>query len=188
MAVKKQWYEVMAPEMFGGKPIGETLAADPRQLMGRTLNVSLIEISRNYSKFFVKLKVKIDAIDGHTAHTKLVGHECMRERIYRMVQRHGRRVDAVQDVVTKDGVKVRVKTVFMLIKRVGGSTKDETRKTAIDLIGEAAKKMNLDEFINSVINGDLQYKLKKDCSKVYPIGSIEIRRTEVVDEKKVAAA
>ena len=187
MAVKKIWYEVMAPEMFGGKQIGETLAADPKQLIGRTLNVSLMDISRNYSKFFVKLRIRIDSIDGNKASTKLVGHECMRERIYRMVQRHGRRVDAVQDVVTKDGAHVRVKTVFMLIKRVGGSTKNDTRKLAVDLIEEAAKKIKLEDFINSIIAGDLQHKLKKDCSKIYPVGSIEIHKTEIVDEKTVAA-
>ena len=82
---------------------------------------------------------------------------------------------------------MRVKTVFMLIKRVGSSTKNDTRKLASDLIEEAAKKAKLEDFINSVIEGDLQHKLKKDCSKIYPVGSIEIRKTEVIDEKVAAA-
>ena len=186
MAVKKTWYEIVAPEMFGGKPIGETLAADSRQLVGRKIDVSLMDISRNYSKFFVKVRLQIDKIDGNKAHTKLVGHDVLRERIYRMVQRHGRRVDAIQDVRTKDGVHIRVKTVFMLIKRVGSSTKNATRKMAHDMIEEAASKATFEEFINAIIEGNLQHKLKKDCSKVYPIGSIEIRRTELLE--KVAAA
>lgn len=185
MAVRKQWYEIIAPKMFGSAVIGETLAADPRQLVGRMIDVSLIDISRNYSKFFVSVRLRIDSIDGSKALTKLVGHDVLRERIYRMVQRHGRRVDAIQDVVTKDGTKIRVKTVFMLIKRVGASTKHATRKMTCDLVEEAAKKSTFEEFINSIIAGDLQHKIKKDCSKVYPIGNLEIRRTELV---KTAAA
>lgn len=188
MAVKKQWYEIVTPEIFGNRVVGETLAVDPRQLVGRTINVNLLELSKNYSKFYVKVRLQIEKVDGNRAQTKLMGHDCMRERIYRMVQRHGRRVDAIQDVTTKDGVKLRVKTVFMLIKRVGASTKDATRKMMRDLVDEAAAKSSFDEFINTVITGDLQHKLKKDCSKIYPIGSIEIRKTEVMEGKVAAAA
>lgn len=186
MAVKKTWYEIVAPTIFGSGIIGETLAADSRQLVGRTMDVSLMDISRNYSKFYVKVRLKIDSVEGGKARTKLVGHDVMRERVYRMVQRHGRRVDAIQDVVTKDGAKLRVKTVFMLIKRVGVSTKDATRKLAVELIDEAAKKSTFEEFMNAVIAGDLQHSMKKACSKVYPVGSIEIRRTELIE--KVGAA
>lgn len=186
MAVKKTWYEIIAPEMLGGKPIGETLAADSRQLIGRTMDVSLMDISHNYSKFYVKVRLQIDKIDGNRAQTKLVGHDVLRERVYRMVQRHGRRVDAVQDVTTKDGVQIRVKTVFMLIKRVGASTKDATRKLTRDLIEKAAAESTFEEFVNAIISGDLQHNLKKEASRIYPVGSIEIRRTEVIE--KVPAA
>lgn len=186
MAVRKQWYDIIAPEIFEGRVVGETLAADPRQLVGRVIDVSLMDVSNNYSKFYVKVRLKIDSIDGNKAITKLVGHDCMRERVYRMVQRHGRRVDAIQDVTTKDGVKLRVKTVFMLIKRVGTSTKDATRKMVIDLIDESAKKSTFNEFMDSVISGDFQHKVRKEASKVYPVGGIEIRRTEMVKEKLIA--
>ncbi len=187
MAVRKQWYEITAPEMFDSRVVGETLAADSKQLVGRIVDISLMDVSNNYSKFYVKVRLQIASVEGNKALTKLVGHECMRERVYRMVQRHGRRVDAVQDVTTKDGVKLRVKTVFMLIKRVGTSTKDATRKLMRGLIEEAASKSNFDDFMGAIISGDLQHKVRKECSKVYPIGGIEIRRTELVKEKVAAA-
>ncbi len=178
MAVKKQWYEIIAPEMFGGKAIAETLSSDPRKLVGRKLRVSLVEISRDYSKFYFKVILQIEKVEEHKALTKLIGHECLRERVYRMVQRHGRRVDVVQDVETKDGKKIRVKSVFMLIRRVGNSAKNSARKTAKDIIEDLAKKSTSEEFINAIIAGDIQHKLKKECNKVYPIGSVEVRKTE----------
>ncbi len=186
MAVKKHWYDIIAPEMFGSAVVGETLAADSKQLVGRTLDINLVEVSKDYSKFYVKLRLRIDLVEGNKAHTKLLGHECMRERIYRMVQRHGRRVDAIQDVVTKDGVKMRVKTVFMLIKRVGTSKKDAARKVVRDLIENGAKQSKFDEFMNAIISGDLQHKLRKECSKIYPVSGIEIRRTELAKETAAA--
>src|SRR3972149_3196112 len=127
--------------MFEEKLVGETLAVEPRHLIGRTLQISLIELIRDYSKFYIKLNFQIDHVDGQKAYTKLIGHEIMRERVYRLVQHHGRRVDVIQDLTTKDGVEVRVKTVFVLLKRVGTSMKDATRKAARQKVEDLVKKL-----------------------------------------------
>jgi ribosomal protein S3AE len=164
------------------------LSSDPKSLVGRRIVVSLVELSKDFSKFYFKINFQVDKVDGNKAMTKLVGHECMRERVYRMVQRHGRRVDVVQDITTKDGVKIRVKTVFMLIKRVGKAKKDNSRKIAKDIVEKIVKESTFDELVSDIISGDLQHEIRKECNKVYPIGSIEIRKTEIAPEKKLAAA
>src|SRR3989344_9130950 len=178
MAVKKQWYEILSPKMFGSSVVGETLAADPKQLIGRILSVSLVEISNEYSKFFIRLKLQVNEVNGTKANTELVGHDVMRERIYRMVQRYIRRVDCIQDVTTKDHVKMRVKTLMILIKRVGTSRKDGSRKACKEAVARIASETDFEDFINMIIKGELQNKLRKECSKIYPIGNIEIRKTE----------
>ncbi len=118
MALKKQWYEIVAPKVFGEKVIGETLCNDPKNLVGRKIEVSLLDLARDFSKFYIKLQFQVERIDGSRAYTKFVGHDCLRERIYRMVQRRARRVDIIQDARTKDGFLLRVKTVFILLMRV----------------------------------------------------------------------
>ncbi len=184
MALKKQWYEIIAPKMFEEKLVGETLAVEPKHLIGRILQISLIELVRDYSKFYIKLNLQVDRVEGNKAYTKLVGHDVMRERVYRLVQHHGRRVDVIQDLTTKDGVKVRVKTVFVLLKRVGTSMKDATRKAAKSRIEELVPKMTFEELMRSIISGELANEARKTASKAYPVASIEIRKTEVLHEKK----
>ena len=180
MAVKKQWYEIVAPKMFGGGVVGETLAADAKHLIGRVIFVSLPEISRDYAKFYIKLKLQIESTNGAKAQTKLVGHDVMRERVYRMVQRYIRRVDCIQDVTTKDGVKLRVKTLLILIKRVGTSRKDGVRKACKEAVDRIASETDFEALMFMIIKGELQNKLRKECSKAYPIGNIEVRKTEVL--------
>ncbi|MBI3190351.1 hypothetical protein HYZ41_01460 [archaeon] len=180
MAVKKQWYEIVAPKMFDEKVVGETMAVEPKQLIGRTLDVNLIELIQDYSKFYMKMKLQIERIEGQKAFTKLVGHDTMTERVYRMVQRHGRRVDVVQDITTKDGVKVRVKTVFVLLKRVGTSMKDATRKVARQNVDDVLKDETYEGLMEMIISGELASIIRKACNKVYPVASIEIRKTEVL--------
>ncbi len=184
MALKKQWYEIISPKAFGEKTLGETPAADPKSLIGRRIAVSLLELSRDYQKFYIKLLFQVDSVQGTKAHTRVVGHDIMRERIYRMVQRRVRRVDAIQDVTTKDGAKVRIKTVFVLIRRVGTSIKSATRKKAKEIIDASAKEKTLEELIQMMILGELQQTIRKECSKISPLGNIEIRKSEIVPEKK----
>lgn len=180
MALKKQWYEIVAPKMFGEKVIGETPAVEPKQLVGRKVQTSIVEVSKDFSRFFVKLNFQITDVSGSKAHTKLVGHDVMNERIYRMVQRHVRRVDVIQDVTTKDKVKLRVKTVFTLARRVNSALKTAARAVARDVVEKSATQTNFEDFMQSVIQGELQHKLRRECGKVYPVSNVEIRRTEVL--------
>lgn len=187
VAVKKQWYEIISPKMFGEKVVGETLAADPKQLVGRTIDVSLMEIIRDFSRFFIKLRFQITEVSGTKAYTKFTGHDTMYERVYRMVQRHTRRVDVIQDVETKDKVKLRVKTIFSLARRVNTSIKTDARALAREIVDRTAKESAFEDFISMIIKGDLQKTIRQDCAKIYPVGHIEIRKTEILEQKKAEA-
>ena len=180
MAIKKQWYEIIAPKMFGEKVVGETLAVEPKQLIGRKIETNLVELSNDFSKFYIKLHFQISNVEGGKAYTKLVGHDVMRERIYRMVQRSVRRVDVIQDVVTKDNVNIRVKTVYVLMKRVNSSIKMATRKTARAYIDKMAKETDSEDLMNMIISGELQKNARREINKIYPAGNLEIRKTEIM--------
>lgn len=188
MALKKQWYEIVAPKAFGEKVVGETPSVDPRSLVGRKINVSLMDVAREYQKFYVKLQFQIERVEGIRAYTKFVGHDIMRERIYRMVQRRVRRVDVIQDLTTKDGIRLRVKTVFVLIRRVNTSTKAATRQIAKEFIEKAAKEANFEDFVKSMVTGQLQQAARKEINKISPVGNIEVRKSELLREKKKVAA
>ena len=181
MAIKKQWYDIIAPRLFDEKKIGETLSADPKRLIGRTISVSLADLTGDYSKFYIKLLFQIERID-EKAHAKFIGHECMHERVYRMVHRYMRRVDCIQDVVTRDNKVVRIKIVFILLKRVNTSIKNSARNGTEKLLGRIAKEKTFDDFVKMMITEELQNAIKKEISKIYPVGNIEVRKSELLGE------
>ncbi len=184
MAVKKQWYEIVAPKLFEEKVIGETLAVEPKHLMGRKLILNMMDLSRDYSNFYIKVHFQVDRIEGSRAYTKFVGHDIMRERIYRMVQRRNRRVDCIQDVVTKDGVKVRIKIVFTLIRRVNTAIKGATRAKCREALERTVSEADFDELTKMIISGKLSAGLRKDITKIYPVNALEVRKSEVFEERK----
>jgi small subunit ribosomal protein S3Ae len=187
MAMKKQWYEIVAPKMFDEHVIGETLAVEPKQLIGRKLEVSILELVKDFSKFYIKLSLQIERVEGQKAYTKIIGHDTMRERIYRMVRRHGRRVDVVEDIRTKDGVNVRVKTVFMLLTRTGTSMKNATRAMAREKVKELGSSLTFEDMMESIIKGDFASEIRHYASKAYPLASIEVRKTAIMEPKKKMA-
>ncbi|MEM3422019.1 MAG: hypothetical protein QW315_07190, partial [Candidatus Hadarchaeum sp.] len=47
---EKEWFEVVAPPMFGSQKIGETLASEPEQLLGRVFETTLGDLIEDFSK------------------------------------------------------------------------------------------------------------------------------------------
>ena len=180
MAVKKTWYEIISPSMFGSVSIGETMAFEPKNLIGRKIKVNITELGKQYQKFFMKLIFKIDNIEGSKAHTNFVGHEVTTERIYRMVQRRVRRVDCIVDTKTSDNVKIRLKVILILVRRVGTSVKNDARAKAKESVERLVKDMTLEALVKSMIEDQLQKNIREECKKIYPVGQIEVRKSEVM--------
>lgn len=184
----EQWYTIIAPKMFGEVEFGQTLAGVPESLIGRKISASLMELINDFHKYYMKFSFKVNKVDGTRALTEFAGSEVMRDYISRMVTRWARRVDTIQDLRTKDGVLIRVKSVAIIPRRVKSSIKsavrDEIRKTVAGEIGEAT----LEDVIKGLISDSVKKHVLRNVQKIYPMRSFEIRRIDLVPEKKTEAA
>jgi len=179
VGLNKEWYQIVAPPIFGNKTVGETPAFDPKNIIGRTYDVSLVELTDDLSKFYLKVKLKVYKIDGTKAYTQFVGHEMMRERVYRLVQRRSERVDVIKDVKLKDGSEIRLKFLIILIRNTSNSINTAVRKKTEEFIEEYAKNSDLNGIINGILSGEISKKLKEILRKIYPVGAVELRKSEV---------
>ena len=68
---EKSWYDIKTPVEFGEKDIGSTPARDPEFLAGRTVEVTMRELTGDFSKQYIKLQFEIDNVAGTVANTKL---------------------------------------------------------------------------------------------------------------------
>lgn len=179
MAIKKNWYEIEAPIFFKGQIIGETPASDPKYLVGRTVSISLADLVQDAKRFYLKFNFRIVNVDGK-AKTIFTGHDVTYERIYRMVQRHSRRIDCIQDAELADGARIRVKTILVIPKLVSTSVKDSVRKKMKSAVEKVLSSSTTENFMRMLIDGSLQSAIREECKKVYPVGPIEIRKSEVL--------
>ena len=175
--------------MFGSKVIGETPAFDSKNVIGRIYEASLVELTGNMNKFYIKVKLKIHKIDGFKAYTIFVGHEYTRDRIYRLVQRRSERIDVIKDIKLKDGTKMRFKVLIIMIRNTSNSINTSVRKKAEDMLKKLVKNSDITSVVDDVLKGNYNRALKEELKKIYPVGAVEIMKTEVLkeghEEKKI---
>ncbi|HOI68642.1 MAG: 30S ribosomal protein S3ae [Methanothrix sp.] len=176
----KQWYKVVGPEMFGKSSVGETLASDPSNLMGRIIETTLGELTNNFSKQNTKLKFKVDQVAGDSAYTSFVGHELTSDYVRSLVKRRTSRIDSIIDVTTSDGYRVRVKPSCFTVKRARTTQVKTIRNIASNIIQEKAGTLDLNQFIQEVVLGRLSLDIYKDAKDIYPLRRVEIRKTEIL--------
>jgi len=176
----KEWYNVHAPKMFNEMVIGETPAADPELLLGRTAEVTVQDLTGDFSKMHIKLKFQITGADGHEAKTTFVGHDLTSDYVRRLTRRKKTKTDHVVDVTTFDHFILRVKTMSIAERRIQSSQEEGMRNIIAITLNQMAEKMTLSDMVKAVISGDLAKDLARACRIVIPIKRLEIRKTEVL--------
>ncbi len=175
----KEWYQIVAPQFFGDFVIGETPALDASQLIGRTVEISLSDITNDATKYYMKFYFRIFEVKDNKALTKFVGHDCTRDFLSRIVRRRTTRIDT-NDVVNLQDNKIRVKSIAVTNRRVSQNVEKKIRKTIREMIINELSKMKTEEFVREMIDGKLQQKIRKNVNKIYPLRHFEFRKTEVI--------
>lgn len=177
--LRKDWYEITAPEMFGGETISETPAEEEEMVLGRTVKVGLKDLMPSSDKYFMDIYLQVEDVEGDTARTRLVGHTTSREYISKMVGRGSNRIDAVTDARTADGETVRVKTIGVTIRKTNSATVKHVRDRIEETIQGFASDRSYEDLMQAIFKGDIQHQVREACQEIYPLRSLEVRRTEL---------
>ena len=181
----KQWYRVLAPEMFNSAEIGETPAKEPEMLMGRVSETSLQEITGDFTKSHIKLYFKINGVKGTDASTEFIGHDMTSDYIRRLTRRRNSKIDDVVDVRTKDGYKVRVKLVMISVGRMSSSHQHAVRMKGRETIRAASQNMTMPELVKAMVSGDMAKTVARECKRIRPLKRVEIRKSEIMRKPAV---
>ena len=177
----KRWYTIRAPRTpWSFRVIGETLAEDPSQLIGRNYEVIQNELDGDFSKMHVKVVFKVTDVLGNDAITEFVGHELLKDHVRRQVRRDRGKIDDTIDVVTEDGFYVRFKPLMISRARIKSSQKQQMRTIARDIILTTGAKSTWFKLQAATLDGTLENKIKEAVSKIQPVRTVVIRRTQLI--------
>ena len=176
----KEWYKIHAPRMFNEAEIGETPSAEPDYVLGRTAEVTVQDLTGDFSKMHIKLKFKVVSVEGSDAKTAFIGHDLTSDYVRRLTRRRKTKTDHVVDIVTKDGFTYRIKTMSIAERRIQSSQEDGMRRIIAETLVAIGQERTLSEIVKDIVSGDLAKELARACRIVIPVKRIEIRKSEVL--------
>lgn len=178
----KEWYSLIAPKLFNEKIIGETPAGDTKTLIGRTIEVYLINLIDDLSKYYIKFYFKVVDIKEKNVYTEFAGYECLRDYISRMIRYGIKRVDTIQDLTTEDKKKIRIKAIIITRKKIKNNVVMTLKKFVKDKIKKEVESSKMDELIEKIINDTIKESIMNEGDKIYPIRAFEIRKIEMLSK------
>lgn len=179
----KHWFKVRAPGLFQHAELGETMASEPEQVIGRVMETTLQEISggADIGKAHIKLRFRIDRTSGDTlAETSFIGHELTSDYVRRLARRKRSKIDITVEATTKDGVALILKPVAVGEQRLQSHLQTELRHRLRTTIVEEAAKKTAPEFVREMLQGELAKALAQGVRELYPLKKIEIRSSIVL--------
>ncbi len=175
---KKSWYNVSVPGVFGDDVIAEIPSLKDSALIGRTIKVSLSDLTKNFKHMHTTVKLKIVGMDGKKAKTEYAGQEILKDALARLIRRWSSRVDSNQNIQLKDK-KIRLKLTIITAKKANTTVRENLRALAIKTSSDMLSGRTIDEAVMDMNTEKLQKALHDSASKVFPVRSVEIRKVEV---------
>ncbi len=172
---RKKWYTIASTPHFKERSLGETLAYDAENLIGRVISVSMSNLIGNIRMQNVKISFKVKEVKDNTAITEVVSYEVSPSHVKRIVRPGRDRVDVSLLKKTKDGIQVRIKPLLLTRFNTHKSVKRDLKKKCEEFFDKVLKELDYDSLISSLINNRIHTEMKQFLNKTYPLGGVEIR-------------
>jgi small subunit ribosomal protein S3Ae len=188
----KSWYTLVAPEMFDSRELGQVVSADEANLMNRKVKIGLGDMLDSFSQAtaYTSMYFRVKEVKGRSAHCIFIGHELVPSYVRTLARRRRSVMNQVDDVTTKDGVGVRVKTICVSGLRVSEAVRADVRKGISDAVRALASQMDYATLVQEMAFGKLSAKIYAHVKKMGPIKRVEIRKSKLREsfEKQRQAA
>jgi small subunit ribosomal protein S3Ae len=185
---EKRWYTVHAPEQFDRVELGETPAAEPEQVIGRTLETTLGDLNEDASENNTKLTFNITDVGSDAAYTEFIQHELTRDYLRSLVRRGASKIEAYITVLTTDDYRVQIQPVAFTTKKADRSQEQAIRRVMIDLVEEAGDERTFEDLIDSVVEGRLSSAIYGEAKSIYPLRRVEIQKATLEARPEEVAA
>ncbi len=179
---------MLAPEQFDRAELGETIAEEPNQVIGRTVETTLGDLTDDQSQNNTKLTFKITDVGSDSAYTEFIEHELARDYLRSLVRRGASKVDAVRTVRTTDDYRVRLQPVALTTKKADRSQEHAIRSVMTDIVEEAAQDRTFEQLVDSVVEGRLSSAIYGEAKTIYPLRRVEVQKLSLEARPEEVAA
>ncbi len=172
---KKKWFNLIAPKQFNEVVVGETPAIDASTLVGKTVTLSLMNLTKDVRKQNINVRLKVNEVKDNKAHSELDTFTMNSSAIKRLVRRRKDRVDDSFVAISNDDRRVRVKPMVLTRSNTNQSVLSAIRRYIKVFLVNKVNNMTYAEFVEYVVTDKFHRDVKKQIAKIYPVKLCIIR-------------
>ena len=172
---KKKWVTIYASSEFNNIDIGETLVVEQNEVLGKTLELNLADLTNDIKKQNILLTFAANKIQDQKVVCDIIGYELSPSYVKRVIKRARSKIEDSFLCSTKDDVKVRLKPVILTRSKAKGSILTLLRHKSRDYFVNNVKKQTYNEILADIMSHNLQKGLKEELKKIYPVSLTELR-------------
>jgi small subunit ribosomal protein S3Ae len=175
---QKKTYELVAPDYFESKTLGETIASDPEKLAGRTILANVKDLTGDRTKQHIGLVFEVSDVSGSKAHTRfkefIVSSAYMKSRVRKGIKK----IDYIGDLALADK-KVRVKIIVAARDTATMENKKEIRSIIKNTLDSHANDP-IDKFVQAIVFGKVGTDIYHKIKKITSISRVEIQQVKII--------
>ncbi|MEK6834810.1 MAG: hypothetical protein AABX61_00935, partial [Nanoarchaeota archaeon] len=98
---KKKWFSIFSGPEFNNSEVGETLANEDTNLVGRTLEVNLANITQDPKSQNINIKFKIKEFKDNKANAEVISYAMLSTYVKRVIRPAKEKMDDSSRYTTK---------------------------------------------------------------------------------------
>jgi small subunit ribosomal protein S3Ae len=178
----KDWYMVVSPPYFGNVELGNVPVDESKRLIGRIVDVTLYDITEDFSHQYLKMYFQVTDIEGKNANTIFKGHEYSRDYLRSLVRRRTTRIDNILDITTKDDYQLRLAIVAFTRSRIKTRQEEAIRNIMKKIFEEKADMLTYEQYVQETVLGKLASDAYNEARKIAPLRHIGVRKSKLISQ------
>ncbi|MEK6807748.1 MAG: hypothetical protein AABX75_01835, partial [Nanoarchaeota archaeon] len=176
---KKKWFTVLAPEIFKSKELVDITAYEPKEIVGRPVDVTLSQLTDRPKDQQKKLTLKITDTKGEKAITEPWKFYFVESFIQRAGRRYKEKLYIVPTVSSKDSKKLKIKLFIMATNKLHHSVRADLIVALEKKLREFVSELNAFEMFLPENIDKLSDELREATKKIFPADKIFVWKITV---------
>jgi len=169
---KKEWYQLIAPDVFKNQELGEILAYDAKDLLGRQIRLDYSVLTNNPRDRSKNFTLKIKDVVEKKARTTPIKVLYSTAHVQRMSRRYKTRVLHVGKYQTADGKTATIKLYLLAINRIIRSVHTSLLKRTDALLKSKLAKLESIHLFEPNYLESMSKELRSKLKTIYPVSSV----------------
>ena len=178
---KKEWFTILSSKTFDKKPLGETPAEKPLQLIGRTIKSNLGNITGQRTKRDIVVSFKYSDVQGKNISTNVSKFEVSKSTLARLVRRRNSKVDLVKRIKVANGdakIAIIIVTYKEATQKQRAGLRDIISKEIETLTGK-----DFEAIVNELLFGKLTTEISKKSAKICIVKKVIVSKATYTEAK-----